>query len=63
MELEKNYYSLSEVRLIVFNNGVSISLLQNLIKKNEIPCERYGGRILVPRFWLVKKINEANNEK
>lgn len=59
---EKNYYySLKEVRNIVFNNGVSISLLQNLVRSDSIPCLRLGGRILIPTYWVEEQIANAKN--
>jgi len=59
-EEEKNYYySLKQVRKIVFNDGVSISLLQNLVKADIIPCVRLGGRILIPIYWVEEQIAHA----
>ena len=61
MEKEQNYYSLKQVRRLVFNELLSISLIQKMVNANVIPHERYGGRILVPRYWVENKIKEANN--
>jgi hypothetical protein len=47
---------------MVFGNGISISLIQKMILKNEIPSERYGGRVLIPQYWVHTKIEEATHE-
>lgn len=62
MSESKPYYSIQEVRSMVFGNGISTSLIQKMILKNEIPSERYGGRVLIPQYWVHTKIEEATHE-
>lgn len=59
MHLEKKWYSLKEVREIVFDNSISLSSLQKLVKNGNVASVRYGNRILIPRFWVEKEIAKA----
>lgn len=59
MELDKKWYSLKEVRKIVFDDAISLSSLQKLVKSGVIEAERYGNRILIPRKWVEKEIHKA----
>jgi len=57
--MAKNYYSLKEIRSIVFNDMISMSLILKLVNNNEIPSERYGGRILIPTHWVQETIEKS----
>lgn len=46
MHLEKKWYSLKEVREIVFDNSISLSSLQKLVKNGNVASVRYGNRII-----------------
>lgn len=59
MENQKLYYSLAEVRKIIFANTVSKSTINAMIKKDLIPHTKVMTRILVPRWWIDEQIRLA----
>lgn len=57
--MAKNYYTIREIRSVVFNDLVSMSLILKLINNNKIPADRYGGRILIPKNWVKETIEKS----
>ncbi|MDO4178850.1 MAG: hypothetical protein Q4D21_06630 [Phascolarctobacterium sp.] len=63
MTEEKLYYSLKEVRSIVYSDGVSITTLRNMAEKGLLPTIHVLGRIFVPKWWVLKQYDIATNEQ
>lgn len=69
MNEKKNFYTLAEIRRLVYSNNVSKSTIQTLVKRKVIPSYRVMSKILVPAWWLEQQINsnfknvEITNDK
>jgi predicted DNA-binding transcriptional regulator AlpA len=61
MNDQKLYYTIDEVRKIIYANGVSKSTLHNMINSGDIPSRRLMKRVFVPRWWVDKEIAIATH--
>jgi excisionase family DNA binding protein len=50
-------FSVSEVAKVL---GIGRSNVYNLVHTKQIPCIKYGKRMLIPRFALMKMLEEAS---
>jgi excisionase family DNA binding protein len=50
-------FSVSEVSKVL---GIGRSNVYNLLHTGQIPCIKYGKRMLIPRFALMKMLEEAS---
>lgn len=50
-------FSVSEVGKLL---GIGRSNVYNLVHTKQIPCIKYGKRMLIPRFALMKMLEEAS---
>lgn len=56
---KRNYYTVKEVRALVFNDLLSLTTLHNLMKKGEIPYTNYCRKRLIPAWWAEQAIEAA----
>jgi hypothetical protein len=61
MNDQKLYYTIDEVRKLIYANGVSKSTLHNMINSGDIPSRRLMKRVFVPRWWVDKEIAIATH--
>lgn len=59
MNETKNYYTLKEVRSIVYSNNLSLTTLAKLAREGKIPVLRYSSKILVPGKWVEAMVKES----
>ena len=62
MSAKKIYFSVNEVRRIVFDNGISKSSLMTMLHNGTIPCERFMNRYFVPCWWVDEQIAKATGK-
>ena len=58
-QLERKAYSVQDVADML---GVSVDIVYRLVKHNDLPHKRLGGRIVVPapmfETWLEQRLND-----
>lgn len=60
MDTNVAFYTISEVRRLVFGDKISVASLLSLIHSNKIPAERITPRrYLIPAFWVREKLDAA----
>ncbi|MPL69277.1 hypothetical protein SDC9_15014 [bioreactor metagenome] len=57
IEVKRNFYSLEELRTIVFNEKISKAAIYSAAKKGDIPTVNVGRRILVPAEYVARIIS------
>ena len=62
MTAKKIYYSVTEVRNIVFGNGISKSTLMTMLHNGTIPCEKFMNRYFVPVWWVDEQVAKATGK-
>ena len=62
MSAKKIYFSVNEVRRIVFDNGISKSSLMTMLHNGTIPCEGFMNRYFVPCWWVDEQIAKATGK-
>lgn len=56
----KYWWTLKEVREIVFSNSIASATLQKLVNENKIPSERFGTRkIFIPDWWVQEQLTNG----
>ena len=61
MSGKKIFYSVTEVRSIVFGNGISKSTLMTMLHNGTIPCEKFMNRYFIP-CWGNEQIAKATGK-
>ena len=60
----KYWWTLREVREVVFNNSIAIATLQKLVNEEKIPCNRFGTRkIFIPDWWVQEQMRAGGGEQ
>ncbi len=59
---KKIFYSVTEVRSIVFADGISKSTLMTMLHNGTIPCEKFMNRYFVPCWWVDEQIAKATGK-
>lgn len=62
MDKTKYFYTLKEIKEGVYSDSISITTLQNMVRKNTIPSVRVAGRILIPSWWVDEQIKLATQK-
>lgn len=62
-EKKRNFYTVKEVREIVFSNNLSATTLHKLIRAGEIPSETFCSKKLIPAWWVEEKIKQGRGVK
>lgn len=57
---QRNFYSVKEVREIVYNGNISNTTLHKLINTNKIPCIQLNKRRLIPASWVEEEIAKGH---
>ena len=53
----KYWWTLKEVREIVFSNSIAAATLQKLVNEEKIPSNRFGTRkIFIPDWWVQEQL-------
>ena len=58
-ETKQLFFTLDEVRKIVFQNHISKSTLINMIRAKQLPVTKMMHRNFVPRWWILEQVNKA----
>ena len=59
MEAQRIYFTLEEVRNIVFSNNISKSTMRKLAVEQKIPTVQIFSKRFVPKYWVEKEIKKA----
>ena len=57
----RNFLTTAEVAEIVFDGHMSITTINNLIRRGKIPSERLGHKNLIP-VWFARKMLESDGK-
>lgn len=55
----RNYYTVKEVRKLVFDEQISLSTLHKLMNENKIPYIQLCRKRLVPAWWTENEIKKG----
>ena len=56
----KYWWTLKEVREIVFSNSIAAATLQKLVNEKKIPSNRFGTRkIFIPDWWVQEQLTNG----
>ena len=56
---KKYYYSVDEVKEVVFSGRLSTSTLRKMIMSGQIPTLKLNRRYFIPKWWVDKQIMNA----
>ncbi len=56
----RNFYTVKEVRELVYDNCVSITTMHKLINAKQIPAVQLCKKRLIPARWVEKEIEKVN---
>lgn len=56
---KRNFYTVKEVRELVYNNNLSISTIHKLIKQDVIPYTQLCRKRLIPAWWVEDQIQKG----
>lgn len=59
MEIQKVYYTLEEVRNMVFSNNISKTTMRKLAIEKKIPTVQIFSKRFVPKYWVEKALEKA----
>ena len=63
LETGKLYFTVKDIRQILFSNQISKATIMTMIKNDEIPTLRLRRRYLVPRWWVELQVEKAIGEE
>lgn len=61
--LTKKYYSIGEVRKLVYDNEVAVTTLVNYTHLGKIPSVKYNRKIFIPVWWVKEALENALHEE
>lgn len=59
----RSWWTLKEVREIVFGNNIAPSTLSRFTRENIIPSKRVGSRVYIPDWWVKEMQKNGRGEK
>jgi len=60
--LTRLYFTLDEVRALIYGNHICKSTMLNMVKANKIPVVRMMSRYFVPKWWVDEQIKAATEK-